>query len=346
MLRRRPFAEPLVALALAVLVSTPITTRAGTPPTEAEVTQARDRFAAARKLEDAGRWAEALTLFQRVAEVRTTPQVRFHIALCMENVGLWTQALDGYARAAEEAGAAAPEVVEEANDHLRKLGPATPTVSVRVEGAAAGDELTVDRRRVPLDDHPPPLRADPGPHTAEVRRDGAVVAREYFALEPRHTAHVDLRIGAIAPEPEETTAIRLREAASPGEAAPSHGAAARARTRRAIGWTAIGVGGAAITLTGVFAALRANAMSRLTAACPTFTQCPATVAPIVGDGKTDATLVNVFGAVGGLATAAGVALLVTAPWGRSSPPRPTRAVVSAAWVEIGAGGRLALRGAF
>jgi hypothetical protein len=338
LLRWRPIAEPLVALAFAVLASAASMTSAGAAPSEADVTQARDRFAAARKLEDAGRWAEALALFQRVAEVRMTPQVRFHVALCMENVGLWTQALDGYAQAADEAGTAAPDVVKEANEHLRKLGPTLPTVSLRVEGAAAGDELLLDRRRLPLDDRPLPFRADPGPHTAEVRRDGAVVSREYFALDAGSTRRVELRIGAIAPERGEPTPILV-----PGDAAP-FGSPPPGRAQHAIGWTAIGVGATGIALTGVFAGLRAAAMSRLTAECPSLMQCPTTVAPIVGDGKTDAALVNVFGVLGGVATAAGVALLLTAP--SASTRAPGRAAVPTAWVELDANGRIAVRGAF
>ncbi len=197
--RRRPFAE-LVALAFVALVSVSAERGARATPTAAEITQARERFATARKLEDAGRWAEALSLLQRVAEVKMTPQVRFHVALCLENVGLWTQALDGYAQAAGEAGGAT-DVLKEANEHLHKLEQAIPTVSLSADGTAPGDELLLDRRRLPLDDRPLPIRADPGPHTAEVRRGGAVLAREYFALEPRSTRRIELHLGAVAPEP-------------------------------------------------------------------------------------------------------------------------------------------------
>ncbi len=69
------------------------------------------------------------------------------------------------------------------------------------------------------------------------------------------------------------------------------------------------------------------------------------MSPIVRDGKTDATVVTVFGVLGGVATAAGVTLLITAP-SRPSRRLPGRAAVPAAWVELGAGGRVALGGAF
>ena len=346
MLPRRPLAPPLVALALLALGAAALEPSAGAAPSEADLTQARERFGEARKLEDAGRWAEALALLQRVAEVKMTPQVRFHVALAMENVGLWTQALDGYAQAASEAATGAPDVVKEANEHLRKLEQTIPTVSLRVEGAAAGDQLLLDRRPLPIDDRPLPIRADPGPHTAEVRRGATVLAREYFAVEARSTRRVELHIGSIAPEPDRKSEPAPAPAPSAAPSAPASAAplpplpSGAGSVQRALGWTAIGVGATSLILTGAFVGLRANAMSRLTAACPALTRCPTSVSSIVGDGKTDAALVNVFGVLGGVAAAAGVVLLLAAP----TPGRPASAP-PVAWIELGPAG-LDTRGAF
>lgn len=282
-------------------------------PTEAEIAQARERFGKARKLEDAGRWAEALTLLQQVSAVKSTPQVRFHVALCLENVGLWTEAIDGFQRAAAEAGSSAPDVVREANDHLHKLTSATPTVSLVVRGAAPGDELYLDRRRLVLDDAPLPIRADPGAHTAEVRRGAAVIARQYFALAPRQTLRVELAVGAVAPE----------KADPPPSAAPTtRGSEPRrdGRAQRVIGWSAVGVGAASAVLTGVFVGLRADALGRLEAACPGLSSCPTSVASVVDEGKRDAALVNVFAVLAGVGAATGVALVLTAP---TPDPAPT-----------------------
>jgi hypothetical protein len=329
LLRRRPFLEPGFALVLTALVTMSGVARAATPPTDAEVSQARERFAAARKLENTGKWAEALTLFQRVAEVKMTPQVRFHVALCMENVGLWTQALDGYQQAIREA-TAAPDVLKEATEHLHKLEAMMPTVSVAVQGAAPGDELYLDRRRLPLDDSPLPIRADPGPHTAEVKRGSALLAREYFALTPKSTLRVDLRVGNVAPEPldkaAEPKASPLEPKASPPETPPEQpppvpppGPAPRDRSAlRAAGWAAIGLSGASLVATSVFIGLRAGAMNRLKMACPALKDCSPGVADIVSEGKRDATLVNVFAVMSGVAAAGGISLLLLSP----SPAKP------------------------
>ncbi len=260
-------------------------------------------------------------------------------------------------------------MVTEANEHLHKLEPAIPTVSLRVEGAAAGDELLLDLRRLPLDDRPLPIRADPGPHTAEVRRGGAVLAREYFALDPRSTRRVELHIGSVAPEPghdgepprssgqvEPPPLVLAPVQPSAPARAPSLGVSspdpapaepAPGGTQRALGWAAVGVGAASAVLTGVFIGMRASEMSQLEQACPSFVQCPQSVAPIVGDGKTDAALVNVFGVVGGVAAVAGVVLLVTAPMAMGAAPRnPSAPGAVAAWIELRGDGRFALRGIF
>jgi hypothetical protein len=316
---RRLLPVAAVVAALAIPASPAI---ARAEPTEAELAQARERFKQARKLEDAGKWSEALEQLQRVAEVKMTPQVRFHIALCLENIGLLTQALDGYAQAAAEAGTGAPEVVREAKEHIKKLEGVIPTVSIGVTGAAPGDELYLDRRKIPIDDRPLAIRADPGPHCAEVRRGNELVAREYFTLPPKSTKRLELKIGSVAATPPDVSA---------GPKDPGDGA-----VRRALGWSAIGLGAASVVATGVFIGLRAGALGRLEEACPAMTQCDPAVDGIVREGKTYAALVNVFGVLAGAAAVTGVILLVTAP--PRSQPKPAASIrvsptLGGLWVE-------------
>ena len=164
-----------------------------------------------------------------------------------------------------------------------------------------------------------------------------MLAREYFALEPRGTRRVALHVGSIAPEPNERgqghgARARVRGAGLPS-VAPAPGAG---DVQRAIGWTSIGVGATSLILTGVFIGLRAGALNRLMAACPALTRCPTSVSSIVSDGKTEATLVNVFSVIGGVAAASGVALLLAAP----RPSRP-----GSAWIELRPAG-LAVGGIF
>lgn len=333
----------LIAFCIGPLLSRPANAAPGR--TEAELAQARERFVAARKLEDAGLWAEALAQLKLVAAVKTTPQVRFHIALCMESLGQWTDALDGYAQAAVEAKGIAPDVVAEANEHIHKLETATPTVSVHVVDAVAGDTLFLDRRALPVDDHPLAIRADPGPHRAEVRRAASVVAREYFTLEPKTTRRLELRVGSVAPTPPDWTGDD-KATTSDVKATSPEGAPRSGDTQRVLGYISLGTAGLSVIAAGTFIGLRAGALGRLEAACPTRTRCDPTVGSIVREGKTYAALVNVFGILGGAAAVGGVALLLTAPRPDASPPSaPTVSVTFAPVLGHGFAG-LSMEGAF
>jgi hypothetical protein len=306
-------------LALGPLLSCPA--GAATERSEAEIAQARERFVIARKLEDAGRWAEALMQLKLVAAVKTTPQVRFHIALCMESLGQWTDALDGYAQAATDAKGIAPDVVVEANEHIHKLETATPTVSVHVVEPVEGDALFLDSRALPVDDHPLAIRADPGLHRAEVRRGATVIAREYFMLDPKTTRRLELRVGSVAPTPpgwkDEATSTDRGDKGTPAAGTPGSG-----ETPRVLGYVSLGTAGLSVIAAGTFIGLRAGAQGRLDAACPALTRCDPAVDAIVREGKAYAALVNVFVVLGSAAAAGGVALLLTAP---RPAPRPASA---------------------
>jgi len=311
----------LCALAIGSLLSSPVD--AAPEHTEAKIAQARERFVAARKLEDAGRWAEALGQLRLVAAVKTTPQVRFHIALCMESLGLWTDALDGYAQAATEAKGTAPDVLLEANEHIHKLEAETPTVSVHVVDAAGGDALFLDRRALPVDEHPLAIRADPGPHRAEVRRGSSVVAREYFTLDRKTTRRLELRVGNVAPTPPGWAGDAAEASDPSADASTSTGDGS---TQRILGYVSLGTAGLSVIAAGTFIGLRAGALGRLEAAGPARTRGDPAGDAIVREGKTYAALVDVFCVLGGAAAAGGVVLVLTAP--SRSAPRPTSAPVA------------------
>ncbi len=308
-----------LSIASLLVVAAPATgARAQTAPAEADLERAREQFAEARRLEDRGEWAGALELLQRVAEVKTTPQVRFHLALCKENVGLLTEALEGFARAEREASAppGAPDVVKESQEHIKALEQRIPTVAIRVHGAERGDDLLLDRRSIPLGDPPLALRADPGAHTAEVRRGDRIVARETFVLESKGTRQVELRVGQIGPEPAEPGPApppAPPPSAPPPPAAPPPPPPSDGSTQRTLGWATLGVGAASAIATGIFIGLRAGALSRLDEQCFEHVYCDPAVESTVSEGQTYSALVNVFGIAAGAGVLGGIALLVTAP---------------------------------
>jgi hypothetical protein len=303
---RRHVVHAVVAFAIGT--TWPALALAQGQPTQAQLQQAREDFAAGRKLEEQGRWSEALPLFERVGSVKMTPQVRFHIALCLEMTGKLTRARAGFEQAAREAKPTAPNVVVEAGQHIDALGARIPTLTVAVAKPAAGDEVLLDGKAIAVGE---PLPVDPGSHTLELRRGGEVVATERVELAEGKPRRIELSVplagsGPVGP-------------VGPVVAGPEAG-----RTQRILGWTALGVGAASAVGMGVFIALRADALADLDAACPTHNGCdPPSVQPIVRRGQTHSTLVNVFAVVSGAAVIGGAALLLTAPRPpvRGAPPQ-------------------------
>ncbi|MDI1476045.1 hypothetical protein [Polyangium sp. y55x31] len=286
-----------MGIALLVGTSGPTRVWANESPTAAELKEAREQFTRGRKLEDEGKFADALALFQAVGQVKMTPQVRFHIALCLEHIGKLVDALETFRMAAREATSTAPNVVTEANQHIDALEKRVPTLTVVVAKGRPGDEISVDGRKVTAGSA---LRVDPGGYTVTLRRDGAVASEERVTLE-------------------EGKSLRVALAATPGGEAG--GGPVPSSLQRTLGWTAIGVSAASLVTMGVFIGLRADRLSKVEAACPTLTNCDPSVAPIANEGATYATLVNVFAGLSGATAIAGVALLLTAPTPAAGAPR-------------------------
>jgi len=81
-------AGPVLALLGVTLVATLTATRpAHGAPSEGELQSARELFAAAERDEDAGSWADARGKLERVAALKLTAGVRYHLALCDEHLG-------------------------------------------------------------------------------------------------------------------------------------------------------------------------------------------------------------------------------------------------------------------
>ncbi|UQA55752.1 tetratricopeptide repeat protein [Polyangium aurulentum] len=316
-------------VALAIGTTAPAPALAESQPTEAQLQQAREQFARGRKLEDEGRWSEALPLFERVAAVKMTPQVRFHIALCLEKTGKLERAREGFEQAAREGKPTAPNVVAEAKEHLAALEKRIPTVTVAVAKMEPGDEVLLDGNAIAIGE---PVAVDPGSHTLTLRRGGEDVSAERIDVAEGEPQRFELKGPAEGGKP-------------PGPTGPVVTGADPGRTQRVLGWTALGVGAASAVGMGVFVALRAGALSELDAACPNHKGCDPSIEPIVSRGKTHATLVNVFAGISGLAVAGGVVLLLTAP---SPPARAPAGTGSIRFVPgIGPGGAfVSLEGSF
>lgn len=272
--------------------------------TPEELAAARQVFTEGKQLEGKSAWAEALEKFKKVALVKITPQVRFHIALCEENLGHLVSALKGFELAAEEAklaGAAAVEVANLAPGRADALRARVAKLHVNVEGPVLTSKIFLDDVELAPRDLGGPILVDPGKHVIEVRsQDGAGTFRTEVSFREGSSGQVTVPVHDKPP------------------VAPPKIVEASPHPSRVPIYVAGGVGLAGLVVSGVFWGLRAGTISQAVDAghCKLdYTGCDSTlkskIDELAGRGRTDGVVSGVFLGVGiaGLLTAGAFAIL-------------------------------------
>jgi len=270
------------------------------------IDKARAQFQKGLALETAGDWAGALGLFQQVALVKLTPQVRFHIGMCEEKLGQLAAALGDYELAAHEADeAGVAEVSAQVASRREELRARIPSVTiVRGQGAEYAS-ISLDGVAIGAASVGVKLPVDPGPHSIEARAPGFKTSRTNVELAEKESKSVELAlerlpVAATAPEP-----------AGAGSAAVEN----HEHESDQPNLVPFVIGGAGVVSLGaslVFFVLRQNAISTLDSQCnlPPSHACPAEAKSTYDAGKTYSMLVNVTLGVGVAGVGAGTVLLL------------------------------------
>ena len=231
----------LAAVPLSILISR--IALADDAPTTAQLNAARALFIAAEKDEDAQRWSDAFEKLQRVAQVKLTPGVRYHLALCEEHLGRLVAALGDYKTAASDA------LVEKASDVLRLVDKRVTDTTERIPHVIVVLVPSPGDATVLLDGIPVasgvPVSTDPGTHTIDARAPGCTPATTSVSLQERDAARVELRLEPAPPPPAAPPAVAT-PMSEPPPAAPENPAASRDRTLALLataGAVGLGVGG-------------------------------------------------------------------------------------------------------
>ena len=185
------------ALALAALLGTSlITAPAFAQASDADLRAARELFTAAEHDEDAGKWADAYDKLTRVAAVKLTAGVRYHLALCQEKLGKLATALDLFHQAQKQAQA------DEARDVLRLVGKQLEDLEPRVPRLTVHVVPPVDEAVVQLDGTPiakalvgVAIPLDPGSHVVEASAPNRAPAKATIAMGERDVTSIDLQLG-------------------------------------------------------------------------------------------------------------------------------------------------------
>jgi hypothetical protein len=189
-------------VAILVIAAPPLAFAQDKPLTEEEKAAARQLFAEAKELEEKGDWQGALAKLEKVAKVKMTPQVRFHIALCHEHLGRLVEAINGFELAVQEAETVgATDVLENAPPRAEALRKRVAHVVLTITGKVRTSKIYIDEREVSLALAGTRIPVDPGLHRVEVRRGKKVTFEQDLTLGEAEEGEVELTIDDPEPVP-------------------------------------------------------------------------------------------------------------------------------------------------
>jgi hypothetical protein len=330
-IRTRSMRARLLSIAVVIVASSArsiVPAVAHADPTAGEIAAARELFRQGLELEDKGQWSDALATFQRVAAVKKSAAVQFHLALCLEKTGHLVDALNGFTSArsiaASEATPDAQTVDASSSKHLEALDVRIPHVQIVWPIAGVTATVSIDGVDVSPALLGAPIPLDPGRHRVVVTAPG------YERYE-----HV-LTLAEAAPT--ERLVVRATAASAYHDEGPKtapleggHGAGP---------WILLGGGALSLGAAGLFYALRGSTISDLQGLCGDGgTHCPPDKQSEYDQGKTYTWLGNVT-LVAGIAAAGGALVWLALPsGGATTTPTVGVAATPAGW-------SLTLRGAF
>jgi hypothetical protein len=303
-------------------------------PTPEEIAAARELWDSGLAFERANKWEEALEKFEKVAAVKTTAQVRYHIALCHEHLGRLVDALNGYGLALQEARAAkAREVLDNAPARIEAVRGRVGKLYIRVKGVIRTSQITLDGKPIALALLDTGIPVDPGKHGVWAKRGKKIVDHATFEVEEGASANVQLTVH----DPEEEPVDRPPPVPKkPPPKAPSR-------------IPAYVVGGAGVALligSGVFLGLRQATIAAIEESCkrPPNLDCDAELRPTEDLGRAygNASLGLFIPGLAALGT--GVALFFVLAPPKTAQTQPATGAVSIAVTP--APGGLGLTGTF
>jgi hypothetical protein len=254
-------------------------------------------FNEGRRLTEAGQLSEACQKF--AASERLDPAVGtlLNLGSCNERQGRIASAWANYRDAANLAkGRGERERQEFASRRASALEPRLPKLVVRTKEATPGLELQRDGVLLDVASIGVPLPVDPGPHIVEASARGYLPWRTTASVVEGAVVAVVVPSLAEAPAAEAT-----------GVAVSS------GRTQRALGVTALAVGGVALGLSAAFALGARSGWKGVESSCPGGACRDQASLDAATRARGQANTATILGSLGGVAAAAGAVLLLTVP---------------------------------
>lgn len=311
-------------------------------PTLAEAQVADADRATARQLAQQGQdaldkrdFVTAADRFTRADALVHAPTLLLGVARAQAGLGKLVSAQEAYARIVREgvpAGAppAFAKAVADARAELAALEPRIPNLVINVKGAKQ-PRVTVDGAPVPAAALGVNRPVDPGKHLIRAEADGFAAAEAAVVVAESRTESVtiELKASALAPPPVVNPPPGTPPPLTP--AAPTKDAAKPGGTQRILGFTGLGVGGAALIMGGITGGLALSKHASLAKACPETGPCFGQDAAI-DSYHLMGTLSTVGFIAGGVLAGTGVVLLVTAPKSRPTKEASIEPVIGLGFV--------------
>jgi hypothetical protein len=306
----------------------------GQGPTSEELAAARQLFNEALDLEKDADWAGALAKLEKVAQVKMTPQVRFHVALCHEHLGKLVKAVNGFELAIQEARAAGvTEVLDQAPKRAEALRKRLAHVVLHVKGTVRTSKVLIDEAPVSLALADTRIPVDPGSHRIEVRRDDEVTFSQDVELREGETHELDIAIDDPEPPPPPPPPLPDPEPGVTPQEPPS----------RVPAYATMAVGGVVLTVSGILFGLREATIANVRCDDPDeFTGCDPDDKGTADLARSYDTSSKVLAGLGGATLAAGVVWWIVLATGDgasttgASSPRVTVLPAPAGAVVLGA----------
>ncbi|HEY3499227.1 MAG TPA: hypothetical protein VGK73_31270 [Polyangiaceae bacterium] len=319
--------------------------------TDQERAGARSAATAGADAFDAGKYPDALAMFQRAESLVHSPVHLSYIAQCQVKLGQLVEARETYLKLKREtvppgAHPAVKRAIEEAPGKLASLEPRVPSLAIKLEGVNAGEsvDVTLDGAKIAPALVGIPAPANPGEHVVRAAGPGKDSGDVRVTLSEGQHEEVLIRLNATAAAA--PAAVTPATTPSPTTAEPTADQGTSGSSLTVPAYISLGVGVVGLGL-GTFFIIGAGKSADDADALCGGSREECTIPP--GPGRDEAeekmdeatskqTLAIVGFAVGGVGIAAGVTMLVLG-MNKSKKADATYVVPYASWDRVGVTGR-------
>jgi hypothetical protein len=260
------------------------------------------------------RWAEAQAMLAKAYRMVPAPTIALLEGRALERMGRLVDAAARYEAAMRaEVGSDSPKAfrnaMKEALAELERLDPRIPRLRIVVTGAAPQSDVIVqlDQRAVAPASLVNPMRVDPGEHVVTASAEGFTAVEQRVQLAEGESKEVVL---SFAPAPAGESPASAPPVTQPAEQTPVASTPVDSGPSPALGWTALGIGVAGLTVGVVAGVLMLDAKSTLDEECRA--TCPQSAESDLSRFRTMRTVSAVGYVTGAVGVAAGAALLLIA----------------------------------